>query len=77
MLWVYRLGRRVAYALVAKADAVMNHERIIWWIVLGPLCALLILTVAIGAGPVNAAFEALFQGISWVVAVWLVLLGVA
>jgi hypothetical protein len=54
----------------------MNHERIIWWIVLGPLCALLILTLAIGAGPVNAAFEALFQCIAWVVAVWLVLLGV-
>jgi hypothetical protein len=55
----------------------MNHERIIWWIVLAPLCALLILTVIVGAGPVNAAFEALFQGIAWVVAVWLVLLGVA
>jgi hypothetical protein len=55
----------------------VNHERIIWWIVLGPLCALLILTVAIGAGPVNAAFEALFQSIAWIVAVWLVLLGLA
>jgi hypothetical protein len=55
----------------------MNHERIIWWIVLGPLCALLILTVVIGAGPVNAAFEQLFQGIAWIVAVWLVLLGLA
>jgi hypothetical protein len=55
----------------------MNHERIIWWIVLGPLCALLILTVVIGPGPVSAAFESLFQGIAWVVAVWLVLLGLA
>jgi hypothetical protein len=55
----------------------MNHERIIWWIVLGPLCALLILTVAIGAGPVNAAFEALFQGIAWVVAVWVAVLEAA
>jgi hypothetical protein len=55
----------------------MNHERIIWWIVLGPLCALLILTFVIGAGPVSAAFEAVFEGIAWVVAVWLVLLGVA
>ena len=55
----------------------MNHERIIWWIVLGPLCALLILTMIVGAGPVSAAFEAVFQGIAWVVAVWLVLLGVA
>jgi hypothetical protein len=53
----------------------MNHERIIWWIVVGPLCALLFLTVTIGAGPFNAAFEALFQGIAWVVAVWLALLG--
>jgi hypothetical protein len=55
----------------------MNHERIIWWIVLGPLCALLILTFVIGADPVSAAFEAVFQGIAWIVAVWLVLLGVA
>ena len=53
----------------------MNHERIIWWIVLGPLCALLILTMIVGAGPVSAAFEAVFEGIAWVVAVWLVLLG--
>ena len=77
MLWVYRLGWRVAYALVAKAGAVMNHERIIWWIVLGPLCVLLILTMIVGAGPVSAAFEAVFQGIAWIVAVWLVLLGLA
>jgi hypothetical protein len=55
----------------------MNYERIIWWIVLGPLCALAILTFVFGAGPVNAAFEALFQGIAWIVAVWLVLLGLA
>jgi hypothetical protein len=55
----------------------MNHERIIWWIVLGPLCALLALSLIFGAGPVSAAFEALFQGIAWIVAVWLVLVGVA
>jgi hypothetical protein len=55
----------------------MKPERLIWWIVLGPLCVLLILTMIVGAGPVSAAFEALFQGIVWVVAVWLVLLGVA
>jgi hypothetical protein len=77
MLWVYRLGRRVAYALVAKAGAVMTPERIIWWVVLGPLCALLILTMIVGAGPVSAAFEAVFQGIAWIVAVWVVLLGLA
>ncbi len=55
----------------------MTPERIIWWIVLGPLCALLILTMIVGAGPVSAAFEALFQNIAWIVAVWLVLLGLA
>ena len=55
----------------------MNHERIIWWIVLGPLCALLILTMIVGAGPVSAAFAAVFQGIAWIVAVWVVLLGLA
>ena len=55
----------------------MNHEKVIWRVVLGPLCALLLLTVAIGAGPVNAAIETVFQGIAWVVAVWLVLLGLA
>jgi hypothetical protein len=54
----------------------MKPETVLWWIVLGPLCALLILTMAIGAGPVNAAFKTLFQGIAWIVAVWLVLLGV-
>jgi hypothetical protein len=27
----------------------MTPERLIWWIVLGPLCALLILTVIVGA----------------------------
>ncbi len=77
MLWLYRLGLRVAYALAAKAGAVMNHERIIWWIVLGPLCALLILSLIFGGGNVSAVFERVFQGIVWVVAVWLVLLGVA
>jgi len=55
----------------------MKPEIVLWWIVIGPLCALLILTIAIGAGPVNAAIEAVFQGIAWIVAVWLVLLGVA
>ena len=55
----------------------MTPERIVWWIVIGLWSTLLILTITIGAGPVNAAFEALFQGIAWIVAVWLVLLGVA
>ena len=66
-------GRLMPRTCGAGTD--MNHERIIWWIVLGPLCALLILTMIVGAGPVSAAFETLFQGIAWVVAVWLVLLG--
>jgi hypothetical protein len=52
----------------------MKPETVLWWIVLGPLCALLILTVAIGAGPVNAAFEALFHCAAWVVAVWVAVL---
>jgi len=55
----------------------MTPERAVWWVVLGPLCALLALSVAIGPGPVNAAFEGAFKAIAWVVAVWLVLLGVA
>ena len=54
----------------------MTPERAIWWVVLGPLCALLALSLIFGAGPVSAAFEAVFQGIAWIVAVWLVLLGV-
>lgn len=55
----------------------MTPERAVWWVVLGPLCALLILSLAFGGGNVSAAFEQAFQGIAWVVAVWLVLLGVA
>ena len=53
----------------------MNHEKVIWWIALSPLCALLVLSLIFGAGAVSAVFEAVFQGIAWVVAVWLVLLG--
>jgi hypothetical protein len=54
----------------------MTPERAVWWVVLGPLCALLALSVAIGPGPVNAAFEAVFYGIAWVVAVWVAVLEV-
>ena len=54
----------------------MKHKTVLWWIVLGPLCALLILTVIVGAGPVSAAFETVFETVAWIVAVWLVLLGV-
>ena len=55
----------------------MTPERAIWWVVLGPLCALLVLSLIFGAAPISAAFEQLFQGIAWIVAVWLVLLEVA
>jgi len=54
----------------------MTPERAIWWVVLGPLCALLALSLIFGAGAVSAVFEAAFQAVAWVVAVWFVLLGV-
>ncbi len=54
----------------------MNHERAVWWVVLGPLCALLALSLIFGAGVVSAAFEAVFDGIAWVVLVWLAMMGV-
>jgi hypothetical protein len=52
----------------------MTPERAVWWVVLGPLCALLALSLIFGAGAVSAAFEAVFYGIAWVVAVLVVLL---
>jgi hypothetical protein len=52
----------------------MTPERAIWWVVLGPLCALLALSLIFGAGPVSAVFEAVFQGIAWIVAVWVAVL---
>ena len=55
----------------------MTPESAVWWVVLGPLCILLVLSLVFGAGSISAAFEQVFQGIAWVVAVWLVLLGVA
>jgi hypothetical protein len=76
MLWVYRLGRRVAYALVAKAGAVMT-ETPVWIIVLCPLILIFLACLTFGPGAVSAAFEVVFAGAAWVVAVWLVLLGVA
>jgi hypothetical protein len=54
----------------------MIPERAIWFVILAPLCALLGITLAIGPGPVNAAFEWLFDGIAWVALVWLAMLGV-
>ena len=52
----------------------MNPERAVWWVVLGPLCALLVLSLIFGAGAVSAVFEALFHGAAWVVAVWVAVL---
>jgi hypothetical protein len=53
----------------------MTPERAIWLVILAPLCLILALALAIGPGPVNAAFEAVFDGIAWVVLVWLAMLG--
>jgi hypothetical protein len=55
----------------------MNHKRIIWWIVLCPLILIFLSCLVFGGATVSAAFEALFAGAAWVVAVWAVLLGVA
>jgi hypothetical protein len=73
MLWLYRLGWRVAYALAAKAGAVMT-ETPVWIIVLCPLILILLACLAFGPGAVSAAFEALFHGAAWIVAVWVALL---
>jgi hypothetical protein len=73
MLWIYRLGRRVAYALVAKAGAVMT-ETPVWIIVLCPLILILLACLVFGPGAVSGAFEALFHGAAWVVAVWVAVL---
>jgi hypothetical protein len=48
-----------------------------WIIVLCPLILIFLACLAFGPGAVSAAFEALFSGAAWVVAVWAVLLGVA
>ncbi len=54
----------------------MTPERAVWWVVLGPLCALLALSLIFGASAVSAVFEAVFYGIAWVVAVWVAVLEV-
>ncbi len=53
----------------------MNPERAVWWVVLGPLCLILVLSVAIGPGPVNAAFEGTFKAIAWIVLSLLAVMG--
>jgi hypothetical protein len=67
------LGWRAAYALAAKAGAVMT-ELPVWIIVLCPLILILLACLAFGPGAVSAAFEALFAGAAWVVAVWVAVL---
>jgi hypothetical protein len=74
MLWIYRLGWRAAYALAAKAGAVMT-ETPVWIIVLCPLILILLACLVFGPGAVSAVFEAVFGGIAWVVLVWLAMLG--
>jgi len=48
-----------------------------WVIVLCPLILIFLACLAFGPGVVSAAFDALFAGAAWVVAVWAVLLGAA
>ncbi len=55
----------------------MTPERAVWWVVLGPLCTVLVLSMIFGAANVSAAFEAVLHGAAWVVTVWLVILGLA
>jgi hypothetical protein len=53
----------------------MTPERAIWFVILAPLCLILALSVAIGPGPVNAAFEGAFKAIAWVVLSLLAVMG--
>jgi hypothetical protein len=73
MLWIYRLGWRAAYALAAKAGAVMT-ELPAWIIVLCPLILILLACLVFGGTVVSGAFKALFHGAAWVVAVWVAVL---
>ena len=47
----------------------------VWIIVLCPLILILLACLVFGGAAVSAVFEALFAGAAWIVAVWLVLLG--
>lgn len=53
----------------------MTPERAVWWVVLGPLCALLALSLIFGAGAVNAVFEGTFKAIAWIVLSLLAVMG--
>ena len=46
----------------------------VWIIVSCPLILILLACLAFGPGAVSAAFEAVFYGIAWVVAVWVAVL---
>jgi hypothetical protein len=52
-------------------------EAPVWIVVLCPLILIFFACLVVGGSAVSAAFEALFQGIAWIVAVWAVLLGLA
>ncbi len=47
----------------------------VWIIVLCPLILIFLACLVFGPGAVSAALEPLFHAAAWVVAVWLVLLG--
>jgi hypothetical protein len=49
----------------------------VWIIVLCPLILIFLACLAFGPGAVSAAFEAVFQGIAWIVAVWVAVLEAA
>lgn len=49
-------------------------ETPVWIIVFCPLILIFLACLAFGPGDVSAAFEALFQGAAWVVAVWVAVL---
>jgi hypothetical protein len=49
-------------------------ETSVWIIVLCPLILIFLACLAFGFGAVSAAFEALFHGAAWIVAVWVALL---
>ena len=49
-------------------------ETPVWIIVLCPLILILLACLVFGGTAVSAAFEALFHGAAWVVAVWVAVL---
>jgi hypothetical protein len=47
----------------------------VWIIVLCPLILIFLACLVFGPSAVSAVFEAVFDGIAWVVLVWLAMLG--